>query len=373
MSAILVVIGTRPEAIKMLPVVRALRAEPGLRPIVLVTGQHGAMVDQVFGSFGERPDQDLGLAAGQSLSDQTAQLLQTLPPAFARHRPALVLVHGDTTTAMAAALAAFYAGIPIGHVEAGLRSHDICDPWPEEYNRVAIDAMASLLFAPTEAAAEHLRRESPRPRGIAVTGNTGIDALLHIEARLTGEELRGVGPPHDPARHLIVVTAHRRESFGGGIERICQALVRIAARGDVDLIYPVHPNPEVREVAYALLSRVEGIYLVAPLDYPQMVTAMKRATLILTDSGGIQEEAPALGTPVLVMREATERGETVAAGLALLVGTNPDRIVQETSRLLDHPEHPARRQPKAFPYGDGAAAPRIAREIAVFCQRRDPV
>lgn len=367
---VLVVIGTRPEAIKMLPVVRALRAAPGLATTVLTTGQHRAMLDQVFASFGERPDADLSIMApGQSLADITTRVLQAMPERFERHRPDLVLVHGDTTTAMAAALASFYAGIPVGHVEAGLRSHDMTRPFPEEFNRTAIDAVASLLFAPTEGAAANLARETPRPRRIVVTGNTAIDALLHVAAGLRGDELDHLGIPWDDDRRLVLVTGHRRESFGEGFERICEGLLRISRRADVRIVYPLHLNPRVRGPVLERIGGLEALHLIDPVEYPQMVALMQRAHLILTDSGGIQEEAPALGKPVLVMRDVTERPEAIACGTASLVGTDPDLIAREADRLLDDGDHYAARARKMFPFGDGRAAGRIVAECIEYMRQ----
>ena len=367
MKVVAAIIGTRPEAIKMLPVVRALRAQAGIKPLVVVTGQHRSMLDQVFEAFGETADIDLDLMApGQSLPDITVRVLQKMSAVLAERCPSLVIVQGDTTTAMAAALAAFYARVPVAHVEAGLRSHDLARPWPEEYNRIAIDAFADLLFPPTEMSAEHLRRESPRDRPILVTGNTGIDALLYMAARTTGAELDGLGLALAPDRRLILVTGHRRESFGEGFARICEALARIAARGDVDIVYPVHLNPEVQTIVRERLSGLDNVHLIAPVGYVQMVALMKRACVILTDSGGIQEEGPALGKPVLVMRDVTERPEAVETGVASLVGTDPDRICAELFGLLDDDKAYARRARAVFPYGDGTASVKIAAAIAGF-------
>lgn len=360
MGPVIAVFGTRPEAIKMLPVVKAIR-ERGLDLKVVVTGQHRDMLDQVFAAFDERPDIDLNLMSpGQTLTDITVRVLESMRDVIAEHTPSVVLVHGDTTTAMAAGLAAFYARVPIGHVEAGLRSHDIARPWPEEFNRVAIDAVADFLFAPTETAAEHLRRESPRKRTIAVTGNTGIDALLFTAAGLTGEELASLPVQCDPARRLVLVTGHRRESFGGGFERICDGLSRIAARDDVQIIYPVHLNPRVRTVVMERLGGRDNVALIPPVNYREMVALMQRADVILTDSGGIQEEGPALGKPVLVMRDVTERPEAIATGVVSLVGTDPAVMAAEAFKLLDDAAYYAGRARAVFPYGDGAAAGRIA-------------
>lgn len=363
MRPILTIIGTRPEAIKMLPVVRALRGED-LPLVVLTTGQHRTMLDQVFAAFGERPDHDLGLmSAGQSLTDITARVLAAMEGVLAGHRPALVLVHGDTTTAMAAALAAFYARVPIGHVEAGLRSHDLAQPFPEELNRVAIDAVADLLFAPTQRAAANLRRESERERAIFVTGNTGIDALLHIAERLRGDELASAGLKLAADRRLILVTGHRRESFGAGFAGICEAIARIAERDDVEIVYPVHLNPAVQEAVRTHLPQRANLHLIAPVDYVQMVALMQRAHLILTDSGGIQEEAPSLGKPVLVTRDTTDRPEALSAGAVELVGTDTERLVARAARLLDDPAAYAAMSVARSPYGDGQAAARIVEAL----------
>ncbi len=351
----------------MLPVVKALREREGLNLRVVVTGQHRDMLDQVFTAFDERPDIDLNLMSpGQTLTDITVRVLETMRGVIAEHKPSMVLVHGDTTTAMAAALAAFYARVPIGHVEAGLRSHDITRPWPEEYNRVAIDAVSDFLFAPTETAADHLRRESPRNRTISVTGNTGIDALLYTAANLTGNELASLPVVVHTARRLVLVTGHRRESFGDGFERICEGLSRIAARPDVQIIYPVHLNPQVRTIVLERLGGRPNVALIPPVDYREMVALMQRADVILTDSGGIQEEGPALGKPVLVMREVTERPEALATGVVSLVGTDPDTIAGEVFRLLDDKAYYASRARAVFPYGDGAAAGRIAEIVESF-------
>jgi len=270
------------------------------------------------------------------------------------------LVQGDTTTTFCGALAAFYAGAAVGHVEAGLRTGDRRAPFPEEMNRVLASKLATLHFAPTQAAAENLRAEGIDARRIFVTGNTGIDALLDVRDRLEKGTLHAGGlPALDPRKKLVLVTAHRRESFGPGFEGICEALLRLAARGDVELVYPVHPNPHVRDAARSKLAGVAGIQLVEPLAYVSFVELMRRSHILLTDSGGIQEEGPSLGKPVLVMREKTERPEAVEAGTAVLVGTDPARIVRETARLLDDATEYARRAKILNPYGDGRASARI--------------
>lgn len=370
-TPVLLVIGTRPEAIKMLPVVRALRQVPEVDLKVVSTGQHRQMLDQVFAAFGESVDIDLDLMTpGQTLSDITARVMREMDALIAEHKPGLVMVHGDTTSAMAAGLSAFYNRVAVGHVEAGLRSHDIQRPWPEEYNRISIDAVADLLWAPTEASAENLRRERPEGEGnsrhIEITGNSGIDALLHIAGELKGGELDALPVTLDPAKKLVLVTGHRRESFGDGFARICDALSAIAARGDAQIIYPVHLNPQVKDVVEARLGDTSAIHLIPPVGYVQMVALMKAAHFVLTDSGGIQEEAPALGKPVLVMRDVTERPEAVATGVARLVGTDVETIVAEATRLLSDETHYASCARAVFPYGDGTASAKIAASVAAF-------
>lgn len=367
MTPVLLVIGTRPEAIKMLPVVRALRKLREVDLKVVTTGQHRQMLDQVFAVFGEQADIDLDLMTpGQTLSDITARVMCEMDALIARHHPGLVLVHGDTTSAMAAGLSAFYNRVPVGHVEAGLRSHDIARPWPEEYNRISIDAVAELLWAPTESAAQNLRNERPGDRKIEVTGNTGIDALLHVVEGLDGDELASLPVTLDPEKRLVLVTGHRRESFGEGFARICEALAAIAARGDAQVVYPVHLNPQVKDVVEARLGKCADVHLVPPVDYVQMVALMKAAHVVLTDSGGIQEEAPALGKPVLVMRDVTERPEAVETGVASLVGTDLAAITGGVARLFDDDTCYASRARAVFPYGDGTASAKIAASVAAF-------
>jgi len=367
---IMVVLGTRPEAIKMMPVVLELRRREGFRAVVASTGQHRTMLDQVFSLFGESPDIDLDIMTpGQTLPDITARVLQEISKVYANQRIDRVLVHGDTTTAMAAAMAAFYARIPIAHVEAGLRSYDLNRPWPEEFNRVAIDSIADMLFAPTEISATNLRSEYNRRGQIIVTGNTVIDALMHVSQRLDQdvslvrdcEKKFGV---LDRTRRLILVTGHRRESFGDGFHQICDGLVSLAERGDVEILYPVHLNPNVKSIVAKRLSGRKSIRLIDPVEYADMVYLMKRATILLTDSGGIQEEGPALGKPVLVMRDVTERPEAVALGAVELVGCDPVRIRRVADRLLDDETEYQRRAKPCFPYGDGTAARRIVDAIS---------
>lgn len=365
----MLVFGTRPEAIKMLPVATALRRRPGPAPFLLSTGQHREMLAQVLDDFGERCDLDLGLMApGQGLSALFARVLLGVSEVLERERPALVLVHGDTTTALAAALAAFHARIPIGHVEAGQRSFDLDSPFPEELNRVGVDAMAELLFAPTEGAAANLRREYNARGRILVTGNTGIDALLGTAARVAGDgalaaRLQAGLPRLDPARRLVVVTAHRRESLGPALGRICDAVAAIAARGDAEVVWPLHANPAVRGPVLRRLGGRRFVHLVEPLDYTAMVGLMARAAILLTDSGGLQEEGPALGKPVLVLREVTERPEALASGVVKLVGTDPRAIRGEVARLLDDERAYAAMARHAFPFGDGSASCRIVDAI----------
>jgi len=363
---VMTVFGTRPEGIKMMPLVRELRLRPTVDQIVCVTGQHRQMLDQVFAAFGEAPDLDLDIMApGQTLADITTKVIQRMSVVLEREKPDIVLVHGDTTTAMAAAIAAFYARVEIGHVEAGLRSFDLDRPWPEEFNRVAIDGISNYLFAPTEQSAANLRNEYNRRGQIVVTGNTGIDALLFIASRTAdAPELRtqllAKYDYLDADRRLILVTGHRRESFGPGFEAICDGLSAVAARGDVQLVYPVHLNPQVRDVVRARLSDHPNIHLIEPVDYVDMVFLMRHATILITDSGGIQEEGPALGKPVLVTREVTERPEALEADVVRLIGTNPSVMRAEVDALLDDPIEYQRRARPIFPYGDGNAAKRIA-------------
>lgn len=362
----LLVFGTRPEAIKMAPLVRALSDDPRIECRVCVTGQHRQMLDQVLELFDIVPDFDLAvMKAGQDLTDVTTAVLQALRGVLASDRPDIVLVHGDTSTTLSASLAAYYQRIPVGHVEAGLRTGNLYSPWPEEANRKLTSALAALHFAPTETSRDNLAREGVDVASVHVTGNTVIDALLGVVERLRNEpELRSAArrPVEflQPGRQLVLVTGHRRESFGPGFERICGALRRIAsAHPGVDIVYPVHLNPNVREPVLRLLSDLPNVHLVEPLDYLPFVDLMARADVILTDSGGVQEEAPSLGKPVLVMRDTTERPEAVAAGTVLLVGTNEDRIVEEVDLLLRDANERARMARAHNPYGDGAACPRI--------------
>jgi UDP-N-acetylglucosamine 2-epimerase (non-hydrolysing) len=366
LAILLFIFGTRPEAIKLCPVIRHLRAAGRHTVRVCITAQHRAMLDQVLDRFGVRPDHDLDLMRpGQTLSGLAAAILAGLDPLLAAAPVDLAIVQGDTTTTMAAALAAFHRRLPVAHVEAGLRTGNLDHPFPEEMNRVLTARLAALHFAPTEGARHNLLREGVPDDRIAVTGNPGIDAVLQIASEL---EAAGVPQTGDP-RKLIVVTAHRRESFGPGLERICDAISRLAARGGVRIVYPVHRNPNVLEPVTARLEACPGVDLVEPLDYFSFVGLMRRAHLILTDSGGIQEEAPSLGKPVLVMRENTERPAAVEAGTVKLVGTDPARIVAEAVRLLEDEAEYRRMSQVHNPYGDGRASPRIAAAIDAFLAR----
>ena len=364
-----IVFGTRPEAIKMAPVVAAFRADPAFETLVCVTGQHRTMLDQVLGIFGIEPDIDLDIMTpGQSLADITVRVLQGMERVIRDHKPDVVLVHGDTTTAMASALAAFYHQVPVGHVEAGLRTRDIMRPWPEEMNRSVIDVVGRWLFAPTPQARQALLDERINGSRIAVTGNTVIDALLMASDLIEGDAARQNAIASDftyldPAKRLLLVTGHRRENFGGGLRRMCEALARLARRGDVQVVYPVHLNENVQQAARETLSGVDDVFLIDPLEYLPFIYLMRRAHLIITDSGGIQEEAPSLGKPVLVTRDVTERPEAVEAGTARLVGTDPDVIVREATHLLDSPEAYRRVSEIRNPYGDGKAAQRILEAI----------
>ena len=369
MHKILFIFGTRPEAIKLCPVIRRLRGQSNRFDVrVCVTAQHREMLDQVLTAFEVRPDHDLDLMLpGQTLFQSTSRILAGLDAVLDAERPHMALVQGDTTTTFCGALAAFYKQIPVGHVEAGLRTGDMRQPFPEEMNRALTGRLATLHFAATEGAAENLLREGVDPRSISVTGNTGIDALLYVRdglesGRLPRSEWAGL----DGSLKLIVVTAHRRESFGPGFVRICTALAELAKRRDVLILYPVHPNPNVEEPVRKYLTGKPNVLLSTPLDYVPFVDVMRRAYLLITDSGGIQEEGPSLGKPILVLRDKTERPEAVAAGTVKLVGTDPERIVREASLLLDDPSEYERMSRVHNPYGDGAASERIARVIDSF-------
>ncbi len=365
MLKVMTVFGTRPEAIKLAPVILELKRRKDVESIVCVTAQHREMLDNALRIFSIKPDHDLNvMRAGQTLPGLTSAVLEGLSPLLALIKPDWVVVHGDTTTTFAASVAAFYAGVAIGHVEAGLRTGNLHAPWPEEFNRRSVDVVANLLWVPTEGAAQALRWEGVAENRIVVSGNTVIDALQIVTRRIAKDgELRDALwrdlPCLDPARRLILVTGHRRESFGGGMDSICDALNQLAARPDVEIVWPVHPNPQVTAAIQRTVRHRSNFHLIAPCDYHSFVALMMRAHLIITDSGGVQEEAPSLFKPVLVTRNETERPEAVAAGAAKLVGVSTQRIVKEASRLLDDADAYAAMAVTQNPFGDGRAAERI--------------
>lgn len=366
---LLVVFGTRPEALKCFPVAKAALAMPQFHTEICVTAQHREMVDQVIALTGLPVTYDLNIMQpGQTLFDITARVLTGMAQVLDVAKPDVVMVQGDTTTAMTAALAAFYKRVPVAHLEAGLRSHNILSPWPEELNRKIVGDIAAYHFAPTPEARDNLVAEGKDPASIFVTGNTVIDTLLHFSRRMDEDrELAAEFASRfsflDPNKKLVLVTGHRRENFDGGIDRICVALKALAGRGDVQIVYPVHPNPNVREIVHAALGGVDNIELIEPQDYLPFVYLLKRAYLVLTDSGGVQEEAPSLGKPVLVMRENTERPEGIAAGTARLVGTDTNAILENANRLLDDTVAYAQMSERHNPYGDGQASARILEEL----------
>lgn len=363
---ILSVFGTRPEAIKMAPVVKALEGEATVESKVCVTAQHRQMLDQVLSLFDIAPDFDLDLMKpGQGLTDITANVILGMRQVLQDWRPDLILVHGDTTTTFAASLAAYYEKVPVGHVEAGLRTGNIYSPWPEEMNRRLTGRISVAHFVPTEKARQNLLSEGVPDAQINVTGNTVIDALLKVTDRVCTDEVLKLDlaekfPFLDDAKKLILVTGHRRENFGDGFENICHALKSLGEREDVQIVYPVHLNPNVQEPVRRILSDCSQVHLIDPLDYLPFVYLMTRSYLIITDSGGVQEEAPSLGKPVLVMRDTTERPEAVEAGTVRLVGTNSARIVAEANDLLDNAKTYQVMSQAHNPYGDGLAANRIA-------------
>lgn len=369
MAKILVIFGTRPEAIKLFPVIAALAAQPGLVVRTCVTAQHRGLLDQVLAIAGLVPDIDLDLMEpGQTLDRLTARLLVGLGDVMDAEQPDMVVVQGDTATAMTGALAAYYRKVPVGHVEAGLRSGDIYHPWPEEVNRRIVAPIAMLHFAPTRTAADALLRENIPGATIHVTGNTVIDALHWTHDRVAADPSMTAGldaiADRYAGKRIILVTTHRRENFGDGMAAIARAIGRIAARDDVAVVFPVHPNPNVVSVMDLILGNMPNIARIPPLDYPTFVRALGLADIVLTDSGGVQEEAPALGKPVLVMRETTERPEGVEAGTARLIGTDEDRIVSEIFTLLDDKAAYSAMARAHNPFGDGHAAARIAGIIA---------
>jgi len=365
---LLFVFGTRPEAIKLAPVFLELSGRPSFDCKMCVTGQHREMLSQVLDLFELRPEWNLDLMRpNQDLAYLTGAVLSGVGEVIDAFRPDRVIVQGDTTTTFAGALAAFYHRIAVAHIEAGLRTDNIYSPWPEEVNRRLVSHIADLHFAPTTRARENLRREGVRCDRIFVTGNTGIDALLRIADLLDHRpDLRSrctaVLPAHFAGRRMVLMTGHRRESFDGGIARVCRAVARIADRGDTAVVFPVHRNPSVRH-AIEPLRRHPNVLLTEPVDYPELVFLLKRCHFVVTDSGGIQEEAPSFGKPVLVTRETTERPEAMELGLAKLVGTNEELLFSEMTALLDDPDAYSRMSRVANPYGDGRASHRIARQL----------
>ena len=373
---VMMVFGTRPEAIKMAPLARVLREWPGIDLHICSTGQHREMLEQVLTAFGLRVDQDLKvMTQNQTLNGLARDLLDKLDTAYEEVRPDIVLVHGDTTTSFIAGLAAFHRHIPIGHVEAGLRTGNLQQPWPEEANRRLTGVLADLHFAPTNKCRDNLLREGVPLEHIEVTGNTVIDALLWMREHLALSDWHPA--PDSPLakldgqQRMILITGHRRENFGAGFERICLALGELALRyPDVHFVYPVHLNPQVQKAVYGVLAGRDNIHLIAPQDYQHFVWLMDRAHLILTDSGGVQEEAPALGKPVLVLRKVTERPSVLEGGTVKLVGTLTERIVRETSQLLDDPEAYAKMARVFTPFGDGHASEQIAKRLQRWLEER---
>lgn len=368
-AKILLIFGTRPEAIKLFPVVRALEARPGITVRTCVTAQHRGLLDQVMAIAGLTPDIDLDIMEpGQTLDRLTARLLTALGDVMDSEQPDRVLVQGDTATAMVGALAAYYRKIAVGHVEAGLRSGDIYQPWPEEVNRRIVAPIADLHFAPTETAAQALIRENIDPALVHVTGNTVVDALHWTSERIAADPSLAAGLDGLTARfagkRIVLITTHRRENFGEGMENIAHAISRIAERDDVAVLFPMHPNPNVVSVMDSILGDRPNVARIEPLDYPHFIRALGVCHLALTDSGGVQEEAPALGKPVLVMRDTTERPEGVEAGTAKLIGTDRDRIVSEVFTLLDDKAAYSAMARAHNPFGDGHAAARIAGIVA---------
>ena len=363
MPRLLIVFGTRPEAIKLCPLINHIRRQSSPLDVrVCATAQHRAMLDQVLEAFDIRPDRDLDLMRpDQSLAGTAAAVIQSVAKVIEDEPPDMVVVQGDTTTTLGTALAAFYAHVPVAHVEAGLRTGDLQRPFPEEANRRLVSRLSTIHLAASEAAAANLRAEAVVTDRIFVTGNTVVDAVLGVRDRLLADEInRPRWPFLSDGRKLILVTAHRRESFGEGLQHVCEALRRLAARQDVQIVYPVHRNPNVLDPVQQSLGDLENVSLIDPVGYVPFVDLMMRSHFILTDSGGIQEEAPSLGKPVLVMRETTERQEAVDAGTARLVGTDPEMMVAEASRLLDDSAHYQRMAQAHNPYGDGQACKQIA-------------
>lgn len=369
LERVLVAFGTRPEAIKMAPVIQELRKTTSVVTKVCVSAQHRQMLDQVLGVFDIKPDFDLDLMRpDQQLPDLTAAVLCGMRDLLRQWRPSLVLVQGDTTTTFAASLAAFYEGVPVGHVEAGLRTRNKLAPWPEEMNRRLTAVLSTFHFAPTESARQNLLAECVEPGSIVMTGNTVIDALREVVCRFRTDpalvssldrQFAGI----DPHRRLILVTGHRRENFGEGMQRICEALRILAQRDDVEIVYPVHLNPNVQKPVHQILGNLKNIHLLQPQEYLAFAYLMQKSFLILTDSGGIQEEAPYLGKPVLLMRATTERPEAIATGTVRLIGTDTQSICREAIRLLDDQEAYGAMAKAANPFGDGFAAKRIVEHL----------
>lgn len=374
LKKVLTVFGTRPEAIKMAPLVHCLKKNVSIESRVCVTAQHREMLDQVLDLFEIKPDYDLNImTSGQTLFDVTSLIVTQMKEVLEAFNPDVVIVHGDTTTTFSAALAAYYLKIPVAHVEAGLRTGNIYSPWPEEANRKLTATLADFHFAPTESSKLNLVKEGYNEKIIDITGNTVIDALLWVKDKISRDndlllnmesEFRFL----DKNKKLILVTGHRRESFGGGFERICEALLRIAQdfEDDVQIVYPVHLNPNVKDIVESKLSDSKNIFLIPPQDYLPFVYLMDKSYLILTDSGGIQEEAPSLGKPVLVMRETTERPEAISAGTVKLVGTDTNKIIYETSILLSNQDQYAEMSQAHNPYGDGKASVRIVDRLRLL-------
>lgn len=369
MHKILFIFGTRPEAIKLAPVILQIRDhEPDLEARICVTAQHRGLLDQVLEAFRIEPHHDLNLMTpGQTLTQSASRILAGLEPVLESERPAMALVQGDTTTTMCGALAAFYQRIPVAHVEAGLRTGDIYQPFPEESNRLIAGRLAAVHLPPTRNSAENLLREGVPEASIEVTGNSGIDALLYVrDGLLNGTIPRTPWTQLDGSKKRIVLTAHRRESFGAGFEGVCQAVERLTRRSDVEIAFPMHPNPKVGEAFRERLGSLHGVRLLPPLDYVPFVDLMMGASFLITDSGGVQEEGPSLGKPILVLREKTERPEAVEAGTVKLVGCDPERIVVEAEILLDDAREHARRSAIHNPYGDGRASERICNAIRKY-------
>jgi UDP-N-acetylglucosamine 2-epimerase (non-hydrolysing) len=366
-----VILGTRPEAIKLAPVVSQLRRMGDeLETLLCVTAQHRSLLDGALRLFELSPDFDLdSMQPGQTLTGLTSRMLGAIEPVLETVRPDLTVVQGDTTTTYCGALASFYAGIPLAHVEAGLRTFNLHSPFPEEMNRAATTQLATLHFAPTEGAAENLARAGICPHAVHVTGNTGIDAVLDIAERLETGVLSGLQLPLDSSRKLIAITAHRRESFGAPFRYICSAVAELARREDVQIVWPVHPNPNIEPIVRSMLARKPNVHLIEPLEYPAFIDLLRKSYFVITDSGGVQEECPSLGKPVLVLRKETERPEAVSSGAVKLTGYDPDDIVREATLLLEDPSEHGRMSRIQNPYGYGQAGSRIAAHIRDFLRK----